>query len=150
MRRAVCVLLTLSVVATCALAQDAVPSAPPPSVEVPPELASVLRDYESAWTARDAARLASLFTEDGFVLPNGSPPSRGRAAIERFYQGHGGPLSLRALAYATAGDVGYVIGAYAPRAGAPDDGKFTLTLRKQASGRWLIVSDMDNSNRRRE
>lgn len=27
-------------------------------------------------------------------------------------------------------------------------GKFTLTLRKDKSGRWLIVSDMDNSNRR--
>jgi ketosteroid isomerase-like protein len=28
-----------------------------------------------------------------------------------------------------------------------DVGKFTLTLRKGADGRWLIVSDMDNGNR---
>jgi ketosteroid isomerase-like protein len=32
----------------------------------------------------------------------------------------------------------------------PDEGKFTLTLRKDKDGSWLIVSDMDNSNRRRE
>jgi hypothetical protein len=68
--------------------------------------------------------------------------------IERFYRGHGGPLALRGVAYAAEGDVGYIIGAYSGRAGAPDDGKFTLILRKDASGRWLIVSDMDNGNRR--
>jgi ketosteroid isomerase-like protein len=27
-----------------------------------------------------------------------------------------------------------------------DDGKFTLTLRKDSDGRWLIMSDMDNGN----
>jgi ketosteroid isomerase-like protein len=43
--------------------------------------------------------------------------------------------------------VGYIIGAYSARSGEPDDGKFTLTLRKGADGRWLIVSDMDNGNR---
>ena len=31
--------------------------------------------------------------------------------------------------------------------GRPDVGKFTLTLRKGADGRWLIFSDMDNGNR---
>ena len=32
---------------------------------------------------------------------------------------------------------------------ATDIGKFTLTLRKNQDGRWLIVSDMDSPNRRR-
>jgi len=44
--------------------------------------------------------------------------------------------------------VGYIIGGYSAEPGKPDDGKFTLTLRKSEDGRWLIVSDMDNSNRR--
>ena len=30
----------------------------------------------------------------------------------------------------------------------PDDGKFTLSLRKNRNGRWLIFSDMDNANAR--
>lgn len=117
-----------------------------PSVELPAPLARVLRDYEAAWQAKDAAGLAALFAEDGFVLAGGKPPVRGRAAIEGHYAGAGGRLALRALAFATAGDSGYILGGYARRPGERDVGKFTLTLRRAADGRWLIVSDMDNGN----
>lgn len=122
---------------------------PQPSVELPPELARVLRDYEAAWRSRDAAALSRLFTEDGFVLPHGRPPIRGRAAIERYYTGQGGPLSLRAIAFGAEGRVGYIIGGYAQEKGGADIGKFTLTLRKGAGGRWLIASDMDSPNQQR-
>jgi uncharacterized protein (TIGR02246 family) len=118
-----------------------------PSVALPAELERVLRDYEKAWRAGDAAALALLFTPDGFVLGNGRPPVRGRDAIRSAYQGQKGPLTLRAIAYATADTVGYLIGAYTYDPAAGDDGKFTLTLRRDRSGRWLIASDMDNSNR---
>ena len=121
---------------------------PLPSVTLPPELQRVLTEYAAAWTAGDAATLAHLFCVDGFVLTWGGPPVRGREAIERQYQESGGPLTLRALAYATSGDVGYIIGAYGHAAGAPDSGKFTLTLRRGEGGRWLIMSDMDSPNRR--
>ncbi|HVT17514.1 MAG TPA: nuclear transport factor 2 family protein [Thermoanaerobaculia bacterium] len=124
------------------------PEAPQqPSVELAGELARVLSDYEAAWRAGDGAALARLFDEDGFVLPNGGPAVRGRAAIQRYYKGPGGPLVLRAFACATEGSVGYIIGGFARQYGQPDIGKFTLTLRKGADGRWLIVSDMDNGNR---
>jgi ketosteroid isomerase-like protein len=119
-----------------------------PSVALPAPLARVLSDYETAWRKRDAAALAALFSEDGFVLSNGVPPVRGRAQIERHYAGQGGPLALRALAFATDGSIGYIIGGFARRAGEADVGKFTLTLRKDANQRWLIVSDMDNGNSR--
>ncbi len=120
------------------------------SVRLPPELARVLTDYEAGWKAGDAAALASLFAEDGFALTEGRTPVKGRAAIQKLYTHAGAPLSLRALAYAIHGDVGYIIGGYSGESGKPGDGKFTLTLRKSENGRWLIVSDMDNSNRRRE
>ena len=120
-----------------------------PTVALPVELDRVLRDYERAWGKRDATGLARLFAEDGFVLPNGSPPVRGRSAIEQHYMRSGGPLALRALAFATEGAVGYIIGAYTEKEGDPDIGKFTLTLNKGRDGRWLIISDMDSSNRRR-
>ena len=119
-----------------------------PSVALPAPLARVLAEYESAWQAKDAAALAALFAEDGFVLSSGTPPVRGRAAIEKHYTGQGGPLSLRALAYATEGSTGYIIGGFARQKGEADIGKFTLTLRKGAKGRWLIMSDMDNGNSR--
>ena len=108
----------------------------------------MLTDYETAWRSKDAAALAALFAEDGFVLSSGVPPVRGRAQIQRHYDGQGGPLSLRALAYATKGSIGYIIGGFAREKGQPDIGKFTLTLVKGPGGRWLIQSDMDNGNSR--
>jgi ketosteroid isomerase-like protein len=126
------------------------PAQPPPlpSVALPEALARVLTDYEVAWRNRDAAVLASLFTEDGFVLSSGVPPVRGRTEIRKHYARQGGQLALRALAFAIDGSVGYIIGAFAQQKGDRDIGKFTLTLRKDAGGRWLIVSDMDNGNAR--
>ena len=128
-----------------ARAQDA---SPLPSVELPPALARVLTDYEAAWQARDAAALAALFAEDGFVLSSGAPPVRGRAEIQKRYAGSGGPLVLRALAFSTEGPIGYIVGGFARKKGDPDVGKFTLTLRKGRDDRWLVFSDMDNGNAR--
>jgi ketosteroid isomerase-like protein len=119
-----------------------------PSITLPPNFARVLTDYERAWRAKDAPALARLFADDGFVLAPGIPMVRGRKAIEKVYTGDGGPLFLRAVAFAVDGTLGYIIGGYTGKAGAPDDGKFTLTLRKDDTGRWLITSDMDNGNRR--
>lgn len=117
------------------------------TVTLPPELDRVLRDYEQGWKAGDAAALAALFTEDGFVLQPNRPPVRGRTAIQAAYTGaSGGDLRLRALAYAVDGNVGYLIGAYAYGDAPGDVGKFTLTLRRGGDGRWLIMSDMDNGN----
>ena len=67
-----------------------------PSVELPPPLARVLTDYETAWAKKDAAALAALFAADGFVLSIGVPPVRGRAAIQEHYARAGGALSLMA------------------------------------------------------
>jgi ketosteroid isomerase-like protein len=119
-----------------------------PSVPLPPELARILTDYERAWQQKDAAALAALFAENGFVLSSGAPPVRGRAAIQKHYSGQGGPLSLRALAYAAEGSTGYIIGGFSREQGQPDIGKFTLTLHRASDGRWLIMSDMDNGNSR--
>ena len=148
MRRALALLLLTAVPAG---AQAPPPAATPsalPSITLPAPLARVLTDYEAAWGRKDAAALAALFAEDGFVLSGGTPPVRGRAAIERHYTGQGGPLALRALAFSTHGPIGFIIGGFARAPGEPDIGKFTLTLVKGPQGRWLIQSDMDNGNAR--
>jgi ketosteroid isomerase-like protein len=131
------------------LAQQPEEGSLPPSVRLPAELDRVLRDYEKAWQARDAAALSELFADDGFVLANGRPPVRGRAAIRAAYTGAGGPLSLRALAFSTGGDAGYIIGGFGRQPGGADTGKFVLALKRGAGGRWLIMADMDNSTRGR-
>src|SRR5258707_1169044 len=104
------------------------------SIRYTPMLATMPADKPVVWAC-------------SFVLSAGKPFVRGRAAIERAYRGAGGPLSLRAVAFAAEGNTGYIIGAYTNLSGAPDRGKFTLTLRKDGAGRWLIMSDMDNDIR---
>ncbi|MBK5258172.1 MAG: SgcJ/EcaC family oxidoreductase [Thermoanaerobaculia bacterium] len=141
MRRMLALFFVLSTFS--AAAQDAT-TPRLPSVSLPPSLERVLRDYEIAWRARDAAALADLFAEDGFVMGSGQPPVRGREAIREAYAESGGPLVLRALAYSTEGKVGYIIGAFG-RDASTDIGKFVLALKK-VRGRWLIAADMDNSS----
>lgn len=119
-----------------------------PSVALPAELDRVLRDYEAAWRRGDAAGLAALFAEDGFVLQSGRAPARGREAIQATYSGQGGAaLRLRALAMSVADTVGYIVGTYGYGDKPGDEGKFTLTLRRRRGGPWLIFSDMDNTSR---
>ena len=136
-----------------ARAQTPAPPASPstdaamPSVTLPQPLDRVLRDYERAWRSGDASAVAALFSEDGFLLQAGKAPIRGRAAITAAYTGQaGGALRLRAIAYATADTVGYILGAYGYGEGNADMGKFTVTLRRASGGPWLIFSDMDNGN----
>jgi ketosteroid isomerase-like protein len=149
MRRAPALALFFLVSAAAATRARAEEPAALPSVALPPELSRVLTDYQAAWRAHDAAALARLFAEDGFVLSPESPPARGRAAIEAHYARAGGELSLRAYAYAVDGRIGYIVGGFSRSATEPDGGKFTLTLVRGEGGRWLIFSDMDNGNQRR-
>jgi ketosteroid isomerase-like protein len=138
--------LAIAAAPVAARAQDA-PPPPLPSVELPAEMDRVLRDYERLWAAGDAAGLAAIFAEDGFVLQNGRLPVRGRAAIQQAYASARGPLRLRALAFGADGSVGYIIGAFAYGDEPGDMGKFVLALRREGNGPWLIMSDIDNSNR---
>lgn len=117
----------------------------PPSVELPAEIAAVLRGYEAAWSAKDAQGLAELFATDGFVLSAGRPFVRGRTAIAEAYAGQGYPMNLRAVAHRTDGQVGWIAGAYRDAGADHDLGKFLLALEKGEDGRWQIAADMDNS-----
>lgn len=126
--------------------------APPPSVTLPPDLDRVLRDYERAWRSGDATAVAALFAEDGYILPSGRTAVRGRAAIANAYKGQaGGPLRLRAFAYATSDTLGYILGTYGYGEGdnVPDMGKYTVTLRRNRGGPWQLFSDMDNGSQPR-
>jgi ketosteroid isomerase-like protein len=148
MRRLIFVVLLL-VISEPAFAQEQATYEALPSIQLPAPLDRVLRDYETAWANGDEAALAALFTDDGFV-PTPLGWVRGRAGITRVYENSSGSLVLRAIAFSVSDSVGYIIGAYNYGAvvGATDVGKFVLALRKDATGKWLIAADLDNSNRR--
>jgi len=115
-----------------------------PSVELPPELDRVLRDYEQHWHAGNANALVDLFTDDGFIARRGGW-IRGQAGLRDALQGTSSDLRLRAVAYAIDQRVGYIIGAYGygNEPSIPDRGMFILSLRRGEDGQWLIAADLD-------
>src|SRR5690606_41558231 len=109
MRHASMVLLFLLLTsASTVSAQDAPSHTALPSIELPAELARVLRDYGRAWAAGDETALAELFTEDGFV-PTADGWVRGKAEIRRVYEGWSCALQFRARACGPAGRLGCVL-----------------------------------------
>ncbi|MGD9903659.1 MAG: DUF4440 domain-containing protein [Vicinamibacterales bacterium] len=153
MTRLLSVLLLAALGLPAPLAQTPPPpaaaDAAPAAVALPPPLDRVLRDYEAAWRAGDGARLAALFTADGFAIQSGSPLARGHAAIAGNITGPGGALQLTAYAYGVDGRVGYIVGGYRyPDTDGPG-GRFVLALARGGNGRWLIAADLDNSGPRR-
>ena len=116
------------------------------SIDLPPELDRVLRDYERHWRASNADSLAALFTEEGYILRPGHRATRGREAIAKAYQNAGGTLYLHHLMYEMQNSLAYIIGVYGYEPGQFQEGKFILTLRKEADERWYITADMDNGN----
>lgn len=143
MKKLLCTILCSMLTLSAAVAQTSTPA----SITLPPDLERVLRDYEKAWSANDLAGLAKLFTSDGMALPSGQMPAQGDDSIRKAYaKGAGSPLSLRAFGHGGSGDMAYVLGGFSGGADKPEFGKFVLVLRR-VEGRWLIVADMDNSNR---
>ncbi len=138
----------LAPILAAVLAAGPVAAQPLPTVDLPPELERVLRDYETAWAANDADGLARLFTPDGLALPSGQAPARGTDSIRKAYSGGGGqPTTLRPVEYRISGDMAYVVGGYGPAGKGVDQGKFILVLRN-IDGRWKIVADIENMNMR--
>jgi hypothetical protein len=146
--RAILALLALTAGGDRGWAQDRA-TWPLPPVELPAALSRVLRDYEVAWKAGDGARLAEVFTADGFILSNGVLPARGTEAIRKSHQRPGGELQLVAFAWATGDTVGYIIGGYRYPDTVGPGGKFVLALRKSGSGLWRIAADIENASERR-
>ena len=114
--------------------------------------------YEQAFTAGDAATVATFYTTDGVVLiPNG-PRVDGAAAIEQaiaglLEQGPGAALDLttRDVHVAAAGDYAYATGSYSLSVPVPDGpewtdaGKFVAVWKNQ-DGAWKMAADIWNSD----
>jgi ketosteroid isomerase-like protein len=105
--------------------------------------------------AKNFASASSLYADNAVFNPPNEPAINGRAAILAWMEKFP-PVSaftVKTEEVEGRGDLAYVRGTYTmtftpPGAPAPitDEGKFLEVRRKQADGRWLIATDMFNSN----
>lgn len=118
-----------------------------------PTLSKIAADWAAGFNAKDCAKVASLYAEDGVLMPPNEPAARGRTAIETWCKAALGSLSDMAVTPAESA----ITGAQAFEAGsytasikgaspaATDRGKY-VTVFQQSGGRWQILYDIFNSD----
>ncbi len=126
----------------------------------PPSLAAGVRAAIESANARfsalaaqgDGAALASLYAQDGAVMPAGSEPIRGAQAIAKFWQGAlssgVAAVELKTIEVYGQGPTATEVGEYAlhDKAGKVlDHGKYIVIWRRQA-GQWKLLRDMFSTN----
>jgi uncharacterized protein (TIGR02246 family) len=99
--------------------------------------------WKAAYNGRDASKVASLYTEDGYYL-SAHVLAQGRAAIEAYWRRGilaGGSIDfIKPLTVFVSGDLGYTAGTYqATNAGVTVDGRILLVFKK-IKGKWLIAA----------
>lgn len=114
-----------------------------------PQLTKLAKEWEAAFNAKDPAKVAMLYAEDGIVNPPNQSAVRGRAAIQDWAKGTMDAftsITLTPTESAISGDVGYEAGTYSgTMASGSDNGKYVIVL-KRVGGKWLIAHDIFNSD----
>ncbi|MDB6084360.1 MAG: hypothetical protein JWN43_2241 [Gammaproteobacteria bacterium] len=119
---------------------------------VEPSIAAANAEFAAAAAKGDGAELAALYAADGQVMPAGSEPIRGTAAIQKFWQGALASgiagVELKTLEVFAHGATATEVGQYALRDKSGkvlDRGKYIVVWRHEA-GKWKLLRDMFSSN----
>lgn len=119
-----------------------------------PALDKVAREFADAFNAKDAARVAALYTDDAVLMPPNLPAVRGRADIEAYYKaGFAQPmgrLMLQPVESSVAGSTAFEAGVANvimgnASAGDVDKGKYVV-IYKRAGNAWKIAYDIFNDD----
>jgi len=124
-------------------------------MQVPPtdlEGLKAMQDvWQSAYDAKDPARLAAIYAEDGALLPPNGEQTSGRAAIEAYwaeFQASGIDAEIQDTEVYAHSDIGYSVGTFvATDAGGAtlDEGKYVVIWRN-VDGEWQMHRDIWNSS----
>lgn len=111
----------------------------------------IRQKWMAAGNAKDAAAIAALYAEDAMVMPPNAAAVKGRAAIQAFWKGMvdqlGSKVTLTKVSGWQGGDTGYEAGTFAAMMGGVNDsGKYLISFKKGADGKWLITNDIFNSD----
>jgi uncharacterized protein (TIGR02246 family) len=155
---AVPVLSVLLLAPACSPAETPA-DAPPAAVDIAAD-EQAIRDLSVRWLemerARDAAGIASLFTDDGTIYRDNEEPINGRAAIEAYITSDFAEtpnavtdFSADRILVSSSGDLAVEYGAWSvtglgPDGTGQDRGRYVATLRK-VGGTWRYVTDMSMS-----
>jgi uncharacterized protein (TIGR02246 family) len=120
------------------------------------ELSQMNRDFAKALNAKDAVAAANCYTEDATLLPPNEAPVKGRANIQKYWEGAiaAGAFGVEVATTETGsnGDLGYEIGRMQMKIPMPDGsifverGKYTELLKRGADGKWLSTHGMWNTD----
>jgi len=117
-----------------------------------------VQDTEVQWqqdfTSKDAAKIASYYTDDAIFIECGSPAVNGKAAIQKELSGMVTDPALAVKFHSTtvdvakSGDIAYTTGPYtidmtdpATKQVMHDHGTYVTVYRKQADGSWKAAVD---------
>jgi uncharacterized protein (TIGR02246 family) len=142
---------TVLLAAWCMALPMAAAQASAPKIEVREQAMSadeaVIRQISEDWirfyNAGDAAKVAALYTDDGYYL-SAHILAHGRQAIEAYWERGikaGGHMDfIKPLTIYFTGDLAYCAGIYqATNAGVTVDGRILIVLRK-VNGKWLMAA----------
>ena len=123
----------------------------PDESELKSEIEKANAEFMKASTARDAATLATLYTEDAKLMFPNMPAIEGRANIQAFFQQamDNGISEIRLATDEVKGSDDFAIetGTYAMLAGTQtaDKGKYIVEWKK-TDGQWRLHRDMPNTD----
>jgi uncharacterized protein (TIGR02246 family) len=122
----------------------------------PAEITSLRQAWVTGANAKDAAAVAALYTDDATLMAPNAPTSKGRAAIQSSWKNlldqGARDVVLTPVRGGTSGNMGFEAGTYsftmgpAGAQGFTDKGKYLMTVKKGADGKWRIQDDMFNSD----
>ena len=114
------------------------------------------RNWITAFNKGDAAGIAQLYTEQATIFPPGAPMAKGRAAIQKFWQGaiEGGikNAALQTLNIEQHGRLAREIGRFSLEVPDADkkqvriEGKYVVIWKKVGPG-WMLDIDIWNADK---
>lgn len=119
-----------------------------------PALDKLAKEFEMAFNAKDAAKVASFYADDAVLMPPGHALVKGKAAIQAYYaqefKNADLKLQLRPTASAISGTTAYEAGTTLVNVTAggstmKEAGKY-LVVYKQVGSDWKLAYDIFNSD----
>jgi uncharacterized protein (TIGR02246 family) len=117
------------------------------------EIQATNEAFVAAFAAQDAAKMATVYTEDGQALPPNSAIVAGRPALQAMWQGVMNmgiqAATLETVELEQQGDLAVEVGKYALTVAGgqvADEGKYIVIWRRD-KGHWLWHRDIWNSSR---